>query len=183
MRCNTRTPQKSRDYVLGCRFPAPCSAPSPQRAVSRSARRNAQRGSLHSGWARLGRGAHRTPCPLQRQARGGGKEGRKEGTKREREERDGQRSRARQAGSSAPDARASLAHRRRAAMLGHSPVAGCQQSAEQEGSCTKKHISLLKAGHLATLMKSALVSGSALSTLFYFCPRARFSYYKQGFQS
>lgn len=33
----------------------------------------------------------------------------------------------------------------------------------------KKCISLLKAGHLATLMKSALVSGSALSTLFYFC--------------
>lgn len=47
----------------------------------------------------------------------------------------------------------------------------------------KNPISLLKAGHLATLMKSALVSGSALSTLFYFCPRARFSYYKQDFQS
>lgn len=47
----------------------------------------------------------------------------------------------------------------------------------------KKPISLLKAGHLATLMKSGLVSGSALSTLFYFCPRARFLYYKQDFQS
>lgn len=47
----------------------------------------------------------------------------------------------------------------------------------------KKPISLLKAGHLATLMKSALVSGSALSPLFYFCPGARFSYYKQDFQS
>lgn len=47
----------------------------------------------------------------------------------------------------------------------------------------KNPISLLKAGHLATLMKSTLVSGSALSTLFYFCPRARFSYYKQDFHS
>lgn len=77
--------------------------------------------------------------------------------------------------------RASLA--RSAAELGRGPGAACQPSAEQEGSCTKKHISLLKAGHLATLTKSALVSGSVLSTLFYFCPSASFSYYKQDFQS
>lgn len=118
---------------------------------------------------------------LQQQGMGK-EEGRKEGRKRKRKEQDRHRSIPCQAGSSAPDAQASLAHHCRAAMLGHSPVAGCQQSTEQEGSCTKKHIALLKAGHLATLMKSALVSGSALSTLFYFCPRARFSYYKQDFQ-
>lgn len=47
----------------------------------------------------------------------------------------------------------------------------------------QKAISLLKAGYLATLMKSALVSGSALSSLLYFCLGASFSYYKQDFQS
>lgn len=83
----------------------------------------------------------------------------------------------------APDTPASLAQQRRAATLGHSPAAGCQQSWEQEGCCTKKHISLFRAGHLATLMKSALVPGSPLSAPLYFCPRARFGYYRQDFQS
>lgn len=166
--------------AAGSQHPA---QPRPRREPSPAVRAGMPRGAPCTGGGQGWGGEHTVrPAPCS-DRQGGGKEGRKEGTKRKREERDGHRSRARQAGSSAPDARASLAHRRRAAMLGHSPVAGCQQSAEQEGSCTKKHISLLKAGHLATLMKSALVSGSALSTLFYFCPRARFSYYKQGFQS
>lgn len=186
IRCNTTTLLKGRDHLLGCRFPLHYSAPSPSPGVCTGMSRAGPEppgtwGSLHEmGRACLGRGGHGIPCPLQQRGRGK-EEGRKE--RRKRKEQDRHRSISRQAGSSAPDTQGSLAHHCRAAMLGHSPVAGCQQSTEQEGSCTKKRISLLKAGHLATLMKSALVSGSALSTLFYFCPRARFSYYKQDFQS
>lgn len=121
----------------------------------------------------LGRGRHHIPTPCGN--------GRGKGRKRKSEDETG--TGPQQAGSSAPAASKLGTQRGGAAALGHSPGAGCQQSTEQEGSCTKKHISLLKAGHLATLMKSALVSGSVLSTLFYFCPRASFSYYKQDFQS